>query len=680
MDDRTIVSTLCAMAQNMAHGGYRRLLVISGDAEWSLARAGQLSTALGSECLWVGPQPLVGTGCPPRQLRNLLGREFHHGVFDARSSVDAEALAAMSGTLTAGSWLILLVPPLSRWPLTPDTDSPRWSDTPEPIATPRFIHHLIRTLQSDSEVVFWSREEGLRCHEAPPRPRWQAAAGAPEAGQRAILEQLCHMPPGVAVLTAERGRGKSALAGMLLRRWPGPVLVSAPARVSTDVLARHGGEKFQFIAPDALLAALEAGSAPPADWLIIDEAAAIPGPLLARLARAFPRTLLTTTVQGYEGTGRGFLLKFCAALPGASYFTLTTPMRWCAGDPLERVISQMLLFNDLSGETQVADPVVIAPVSRQCWQEESREPAELYGLLSSAHYRTSPLDLRRMMDAPGQSFMVARGGGKMCAALWLVREGGLSAPLSQAVWAGYRRPRGNLVAQSLAAHGGSPLAATLHGLRVSRIAVIPSRQGQGTGQRLIAAARQAAGEQLDYLSVSFGYTPQLWRFWARCGFVLVRVGSRREASSGCYNAMALLPLSHRGQAMVEHEHRRLCEDWHWMQPWIDEVIPLPVAARTMLTEEDWQELAGFAFAHRPVEACTGALSRLLTYRSDGLAALRCRLVAQISDAQICRQFQLSGRKALLAHWRSEVATALAACLPDGAQSLKRQILQLQFLQ
>lgn len=97
------------------------------------------------------------------------------------------------------------------------------------------------------------------------------------------------------------------------------------------------------------------------------------------------------------------------------------------------------------------------------------------------------------------------------------------------------------MAQSLAAHGGSPLAATLKGRRVSRIAVHPHRQREGIGQRLI---RSASGE--DYLSVSFGYTDELWRFWRQCGFVLVRMGSHREASSGCYTAMALLPLSEAG--------------------------------------------------------------------------------------------------------------------------------------
>ncbi len=115
-----------------------------------------------------------------------------------------------------------------------------------------------------------------------------------------------------------------------------------------------------------------------------------------------------------------------------------------------------------------------------------------------------------MMDAPGQHFLQATANNRVAGALWLVEEGGLSAELSQAVWCGFRRPRGNLVAQSLAAHGSDPLAATLVGRRVSRIAVHPARQREGIGQQLIACACMQAA-QCDYLSVSFGYTPELWR-------------------------------------------------------------------------------------------------------------------------------------------------------------------------
>ena len=99
----------------------------------------------------------------------------------------------------------------------------------------------------------------------------------------------------------------------------------------------------------------------------------------------------------------------------------------------------------------------------QEWESDPARVASVYELLCAAHYRTSPLDLRRMMDAPGQHFAVADAGADIAGALWLVDEGGLSPELSRAVWAGSRRPRGNLVAQSLAAHGGTPLAATLRG-------------------------------------------------------------------------------------------------------------------------------------------------------------------------------------------------------------------------
>ncbi|MCB7552907.1 hypothetical protein LIZ10_27025, partial [Escherichia coli] len=68
-----------------------------------------------------------------------------------------------------------------------------------------------------------------------------------------------------------------------------------------------------------------------------------------------------------------------------------------------------------------------------------------------------------------------------------------------------------------------PLAATLHGRRVSRIAVPRARQRDGTGQQLIAGALQYTHD-LDDLSVSFGYSGEVWRLWPRCGFVLVRMG------------------------------------------------------------------------------------------------------------------------------------------------------------
>ncbi|RLR17424.1 hypothetical protein D8L93_09340 [Sodalis-like symbiont of Bactericera trigonica] len=42
----------------------------------------------------------------------------------------------------------------------------------------------------------------------------------------------------------------------------------------------------------------------------------------------FSHVLLTTTVAGYEGTGRGFLLKFCETLPCWHPLRLDEQLRW----------------------------------------------------------------------------------------------------------------------------------------------------------------------------------------------------------------------------------------------------------------------------------------------------------------------------------------------------------------
>ena len=666
------LTALYTLTAQMKREGIRRLLVLSGEEGWCFDHALKLRDALPGDWLWISPQPDAENHCSPSALQTLLGREFRHAVFDARHGFDAAAFAALSGTLKAGSWLVLLLPVWEEWENQPDADSLRWSDCPDPIATPHFVQHLKRVLTADNDAILWRQNQPFSLAHFTPRTDWHPATGAPQPEQQQLLQQLLTMPPGVAAVTAARGRGKSALAGQLISRIAGSAIVTAPAKAATDVLAQFAGEKFRFIAPDALLASDEQ-----ADWLVVDEAAAIPAPLLHQLVSRFPRTLLTTTVQGYEGTGRGFLLKFCARFPHLHRFELQQPIRWAQGCPLEKMVSEALVFNDEKFTHTPQGNIVISAFEQTLWRSEPETPLKVYQLLSGAHYRTSPLDLRRMMDAPGQHFLQAAGENEIAGALWLVDEGGLSQELSQAVWAGFRRPRGNLVAQSLAAHGSNPLAATLRGRRVSRIAVHPARQREGTGRQLIAGALQYTHD-LDYLSVSFGYTEELWRFWQRCGFVLVRMGNHREASSGCYTAMALLPMSDAGKQLAEREHYRLRRDAQALAQWNGEMLPVDPLNDAILSDDDWLELAGFAFAHRPLLTSLGCLLRLLQTSELALPALRGRLQKNASDAQLCTTLKLSGRKMLLVRQREEAAQALFALNEVRTERLRDRITQWQF--
>ncbi|MFA9209583.1 MAG: tRNA-binding protein, partial [Yersinia sp. (in: enterobacteria)] len=78
-----------------------------------------------------------------------------------------------------------------------------------------------------------------------------------------------------------------------------------------------------------------------------------------------------------------------------------------------------------------------------------------------------------------------------------------------------------------------------------------------------------------------------------------------------------------------------------------------------LNDDDWRELAGFAFAFRPLEASLPALQRLLLRSQLPLPALRYYLQQGISPAQIVNNLALTGRKALVARWRQEAAEGMA---------------------
>ncbi len=665
------ITALLSESEQMRRTGVRRICIISGDAGWVSQSAEALRRSLAGDWLTVSSDPETLSPCiPPAAVRQLLGREFRHAIFDARSGFHAEALATVAGTLLAGSWLLLLLPPREKWDHWQDQDSLRWADTAEAIAVPGFMQHLQSVLASLPDVSYLEQHQPVS---VPPLAGYQTWHCRAPAQQTALLHRLQAMPHGVAVVTAPRGRGKSALAGMLARNNPG-ALISAPAKVSTEVLQQFAGQHFQFMAPDALLAEGITGEG----WLIVDEAAAIPAPVLQQMVSRFRRVLLCTTVQGYEGTGRGFLLKFCAGLPEAAQYTLSEPLRWAANDPLERFIDALFLFDD-STDSPAGTGNGIRRLPPAAWSDEPAKAQAVYRLLTAAHYRTSPLDLRRMMDAPGMTLLVDEAKTGLRGALWLLEEGGLSLPLSQAVWAGFRRPKGNLVAQSLAAHAGFPQAACMRSLRISRIAVHPQVRRQGRGLALVMAAI-AAAEEYDYLSVSFGYTPELWHFWRSCGFRLVRLGTQREASSGCYAAMAIIPRTAAAEQLVVAAERRLSRDGACMRQRGLSDPGLPVAEEdsdTALSDEDWRELAAFAWGRRPFESAFPALMRL---QANVPLSFPCLSALSAEEGAICEQQSVAaagGRKSWLRLLREDVAQALSGLNSSAASQWARQLQALQ---
>ncbi|MFC2435725.1 MAG: tRNA(Met) cytidine acetyltransferase TmcA [Aggregatibacter sp.] len=598
----------------------RALLILVGEDDFL---AHQLNHNLSlKSAVWIGdvsPQFATQAYFPFSKTKNLLGSEFPSIIYDARQGIHLDALAMAAGTLQDGGQLLLLLNHWADLANQPDTDSLRWSGEKRAINTPYFIAFLQEKIAKYGFPVYQNTPLNL----ASPKPQKDRSPHCqPTLEQARLLQQMAETEEAILIVTAKRGRGKSALAGLFAKQQLAqnqPVILTAPNKSAVNIFNEFAGADITFMPPDELSQNLsEAPQQFANHWLFVDEAAMIPLDILFRLTNAFKRVVLTTTLHSYEGTGRGFLLKFMAKTDRTlRHVELFTPLRWQADDKLEAFIDDLLLCDCEDRLPQPPyDSVLAAQIQiSHCERIPHDEIESVYGLLTLAHYRTSPLDLRRLLDAPQQQFYLAQAQDSLLGCVWAVPEGGLTdKTLIRQIHRGERRPRGNLVAQMLCFQAGLEEACELRSLRISRIAVQPNWQQQGLGQRLIARMKQQEMKQqseVDFLSVSFGYTPELLAFWQKCGFILVHFSESKEASSGCYSVVVLCPLSEKGQVFVQRAEKQFQRN-----------LPLsfhPLAAQFVRTEiawtldsSDWQLLTDFANFFLPLSSALPSIRRLIT--------------------------------------------------------------------
>ena len=601
----------------------RALLTLVGEDDFL---AHQLNHNLSlKSAVWIGdvsPHFATQSYFPFSKTKNLLGSEFPAIIYDARQGINLDALAMAAGTLQDGGQLLLLLNHWADLANQPDSDSLRWSGEKRAINTPHFIAFLQEKIAKYSFPVYQNTPLNL----ASPKPQKDRSLDCqPTLEQARLLQQMAEAEEAILIVTAKRGRGKSALAGLFAKQQLAqnqPVILTAPNKSAVNIFNEFAGAEITFMPPDELSQNLSDSPQQFADhWLFVDEAAMIPLDILFRLTNAFKRVVLTTTLHSYEGTGRGFLLKFMAKTDRTlRHFELFTPLRWQADDKLEAFIDDLLLCDC---EDRLPQPPYDSVLAEQiqishCERIPHDQIESVYGLLTLAHYRTSPLDLRRLLDAPQQQFYLAHAQDALLGCVWAVPEGGLAdKTLIRQIRRGERRPRGNLVAQMLCFQAGWEEACELRSLRISRIAVQPNWQQQGLGQRLIAQMKQQIKQQnvVDFLSVSFGYTPELFAFWQKCGFILVHFSESKEASSGCYSVVALCPLSEEGRAFVQQAEKQFQRN-----------LPLslhPLAIQFERTEidwtldsSDWQSLKDFSDFFLPLSSALPSIRRLIKSTSE----------------------------------------------------------------
>jgi tRNA(Met) cytidine acetyltransferase len=627
-----------------------------------------------------GTSPISSGPIPFSKADACLGREAKLVVLDLFTGFNPDVLCIAAGLVQAGGILVVLSAEIKRWQQDADLYS-SWQE-PARSAKPRFAEYFFAAFEASDDIGLRVTPEALPAPKAklPVLEPTQFVQGVTRQ-QADCMQRIEHWVdqdrPGVALIRAQRGRGKSSCLGMLVERLAKHrrVLVCADSRRAAAALL-HFAPQAEFIAPDRLLL-----SNPSADLVVIDEAAMIAQSILRQINRLYPRLLMATTTGGYEGTGQGFMLRFIAELEARNLlqFELHDPVRWNSGDRLECRLNQVLL------QDRVAELEMPASSDMFKWQLQVVEDPgaadfreclwQVYRLLSAAHYRTRPSDLRMLMENPDLLLVVARCGQRIVGAVLLNREGGLDARLGKQIFLGRRRPRGHLLAQMLTAQAGIADFAEYRGLRVQRIAVSEDCRRRGLGTCLLERALEiAAGSGLDYLGASFALDSQTVKFWQQAGFSLVHVSYGEGKSSGNQSLAILRPLNPRVEVALGQLQQRIEDQLPtWMTQFLQGLDAGQVAALLRfagftagLSELERSEIEAFAFGNKGFELCFVSLQKYVMQwvaenGGDFDPLLIEKVIQNRAWERLPRQTVGEGRKQLQKRLRGLVEASLKAC-------------------
>ncbi|UZE95661.1 tRNA(Met) cytidine acetyltransferase TmcA [Alkalimarinus alittae] len=704
---------------------HRRLLVLSGSRAWANKIALAAISRLGvSSALWLTDQledqemSLVIEYSTAKKAVRHLGSERKLIVMDAYAGFHPDGFGAISGTLVAGGLFILITPEANGWSDYDDPDYERITSLPFARAdlSRRFISRINKAIDSSGKVLRLC-ERVTPSYEALNEPANVAQAQLQEAqtkkqafetalldgciteDQQRAVDAICKVVTGhrrrPLVITSDRGRGKSAALGLaaakLINRGIRRIVLTAPfiesvesAFTMLEAQFPHGvrhdfsfttqqsvDHEVTFMAPDELIAA-----SPDADLVLVDEAAAIPAPMLESFLLRYSRIVFASTIHGYEGTGRGFAVRFTKVLdrqtPQWNSLHLKSPIRWADNDPLETFVFDALLLNtSLSDtvDTSQVDPSqrLIKWLDQNTLSQNESLLKQVFGLLVLAHYRTSPDDLRMLLDGPSLRVAALFDRSDIVAVALVLREGGLDRSLGDAIWQGRRRPRGHLIPQVLSSFSGFREATDLKGDRVMRIAVHPKLHHLGLGTALIEEVyKNSLNEGVDYLGASFGATPNLLDFWQRAGFYPVRLGLQREASSGEHSVVVIKPISDRAAVLVSEAVQRFNTQLyfdlsdHFNQLNVGIITRLLCSmdpSMWVLGGRDIEDLNAFTVHQRVYESCSHVVAKCVmssllngeireTCTTQEVNVLLRRVIQKNNSEAVINELKLKGKKEL----------------------------------
>ncbi|KAI3405975.2 NAT10 [Candida oxycetoniae] len=421
------------------------------------------------------------------------------------------------------------------------------------------------------------------------------------------------------------------------------------AIVRVDIKREHR-QTIQYISPNDNYVLGQA------ELLIIDEAAAIPLPIVKKLMGPY-LVFMASTINGYEGTGRSLSLKLIQQLRtqqqqqsvtaagteivsrdkksvedtsgpltrNLKEVVLDEPIRYAPGDPVESWLNKLLCLDvSLSKNAKFATKGTPHPSQCNLFYVNrdtlfSYHPVseaflqKMMALYVSSHYKNSPNDLQLMSDAPAHQLFVLlppieEGDNRIPDPLCVVQlalEGEISKESVRKSLSRGQRAGGDLIPWLISQQFQDEEFASLSGARVVRIATNPEYSSMGYGTRamqllidyysgkftdvsesselkdhtltrvtdkelanaslkdeislrdakslppLLLKLSEKAPYYLDYLGVSYGFTPQLHKFWKKTGFTPVYLRQTANDLTGEHTDVVLNALPGREKQWLQ---------------------------------------------------------------------------------------------------------------------------------
>ncbi|KAH9251136.1 hypothetical protein BASA81_011035 [Batrachochytrium salamandrivorans] len=284
-----------------------------------------------------------------------------------------------------------------------------------------------------------------------------------------------------------------------------------------------------------------------AEMLVIDEAAAIPLGVIRSMLGPY-LVLMSSTIDGYEGTGRSLSIKLFDELRKEQKHRrvfkeihLQSPIRYGRKDPIEQWLNHLLLLDATSPALKQGTPhpsnCQLFLLDRDTLFAHHKVTEEVLrritGLMIASHYKNTPNDLQLLSDAPAHRLFVLLGPNGttedipdiLCVAQ-VAFEGNIPGDMGEMnVNVGEDDSFENNQQSFVEDEDSSKI-----------------RPRKKLNPLLVPASDVPPPVVLDYIGVSFGVTPKLYKFWEKAGYLPLYLRQTENAVTGEFSCMMIKPL------------------------------------------------------------------------------------------------------------------------------------------